>query len=169
MLGLVGVTVIDTSVAAVTVNIVDPDMLPDIAMIVAEPAAAPVANPFEPAALLIVAAAVSELHVAAAVKSCVVLSEKVPVALNCWVVPLAMLGFVGVTARDTSIAGFTVSVVDPAMLPDAAEIVVDPAATDAANPEALNDAAPVLDEFQVTAVVRFCVVLSEYVPVAVNS
>jgi hypothetical protein len=54
------------------------------------------------------------------------------------------------------------------MLPDAAEIVVDPAAAEAANPEALIVAALVLDEFQVTAVVRFCEVLSEYVPVAVS-
>jgi hypothetical protein len=51
------------------------------------------------------------------------------------------------------------------MPPDVALIVVEPVATAKANP--LEPAAllivttPVLDELQVTAVVRFCVVLSE--------
>ena len=55
MLGLVGVTAMDTSVAGVTVSVVDPDMLPDAAVIVVEPAAVEVASPLEPAALLMVA------------------------------------------------------------------------------------------------------------------
>ena len=76
-----------------------------------------------------------------------------------------MLGLVGVIAMDTSAAGVTVKVVDPEMLPDTAVIVVDPVATEAANPlepvALLIVATPVLVELQVTAVVRFCVVLSE--------
>jgi hypothetical protein len=76
MLGLAGVTVMDTSVAEVTVSVVDPDILPDIAVIVVEPAATDVAKPLEPAALLTAAtAAVDEFQVTAVVKSCVVLSE----------------------------------------------------------------------------------------------
>jgi hypothetical protein len=51
------------------------------------------------------------------------------------------------------------------MLPDAAVIVVGPAAAEVANPLEpgilLMVAAPALDEPQVTAVVRSCVVLSE--------
>ena len=76
-----------------------------------------------------------------------------------------MLGLVGVTAMDTSVAGVTVSVVVPDMLPKVAVIVVEPEATDVANP--LEPAAllmaetAVLDEFQVTAVVKFCVDPSE--------
>ena len=31
------------------------------------------------------------------------LSEKVPLAVNCWVVPSAMTGFAGVTAMETSV------------------------------------------------------------------
>jgi hypothetical protein len=74
MLGLVGVTVMDTSVAEVTVSAVDPDILPDTAVIVVEPAATEVASPLEPAALLIVANPVlDELQVTAAVMFCVVL------------------------------------------------------------------------------------------------
>ena len=85
--------------------------------------------------------------------------------MNCWVVPLTMLGLVGVTAMDTSVAEVTVSVVDPDLLPDVAVIVVEPAAAAVASPlepaALLMVATPVLDEFQVTDAVRFCVVLSE--------
>ena len=45
----------DTSVAEVTVSVVDPDLPPDVAVIVVEPAATDVARPLEPAALLMVA------------------------------------------------------------------------------------------------------------------
>ena len=45
MLGLVGVIAMDISVAVVTVKVVDPEMLPDTAVIVVEPVAAAVANP----------------------------------------------------------------------------------------------------------------------------
>jgi hypothetical protein len=83
-----------------------------------------------------------------------------------------MAGLVGVTARETSVAGVTVSVVDPETLPDAAVIVVVPAAADVANPllpaALLMVATPVEEELQVTVFVRFCVVLSEYVPTAAN-
>ena len=76
MLGLLGVIAMDTSAAGVTVNVVDPEMLPEAAVIVVEPVAAAVADPLEPVALLIVATVRSaELHVAAVVRSCVVLSE----------------------------------------------------------------------------------------------
>ena len=69
MLGLVGVIVMDISVAVVTVKVVDPEMLPDTAVIVVEPVAAAVADPLEPVALLIVATPVlEELQVAEAVR-----------------------------------------------------------------------------------------------------
>jgi hypothetical protein len=85
------------------------------------------------------------------------------VAVNCRVVPLTMLGLAGVTAMDTSIAEVTVRVADPDMLPDVAVIVVEPTATDVAKPlepaALLTAATPAADEFQVTDVVRSCVVL----------
>jgi len=84
MLGLVGVTAMDASVAGVTVRVVNPDMLPDVAVIVVDPADTVVASPLEPAALLIVAKGVEEeVQVIKAVRFCVVLSENVPVAVNC--------------------------------------------------------------------------------------
>ena len=92
MLGLVGLTAMDTSVAEVTVSVVDPDILPDVAVIVVEPAATDVAKPLEPVALLMAATPpADELQVNAVVTSCVVLSEYVPMAVNCRVVPLTML------------------------------------------------------------------------------
>jgi hypothetical protein len=169
MLGLAGVTEIDKSVAGLTVSVVEPVTLPDIAVIVVVPAARHDARPFDPAALLIAATDVlDELQVADAVSTCFVPSEYVPVATNCLVVPLALVGLAGVTERDKSVAGLTVSVVEPDIVPDVTVIVVVPAATDVAKHPALTDATPVLDELGITCVVRSCVVLSENVPVAMN-
>jgi len=166
MLGLVGVIAMDTSVAEVMVSEVDPEMLPDVALIVVEPAATEVASPLEPAALLIAAtAALDEYQVTAVVRFCVELSEYVPVAVNCLEVPRTILGLVGVIAMDTSVAGVTDNKLEPEMLPDTALIVVEPVAAEVASPlepaALLMEATEALDEFQVTAVVRSCVVVSE--------
>jgi hypothetical protein len=145
--------------------VVDPDVLPNVAVIVDEPAATDVARPLEPAALLMVATpAVNEFQVTDVVKFCVVLSEYVPVAVNCRVVPSTMLGLTGVIAMDTSVAEVTVNVVDPDVLPNVAVIVVEPADADVASPletALLMAATPAADELQVTDAVRSCVVLSE--------
>ncbi len=105
-----------------------------------------------------------------AVRSCFVPSENIPVAVNCLVVPTALVELKGVIEIDESPAGFTVSEVDPVMLPYAAVIVVDPAATGVARPlvpaSLLTVVTPVLDELQVAEAVRSCAVSSENVPVA---
>ena len=156
----------DTSVAEVTVSVVDPDILPDVAVIVVEPAATDVALPLEPAALLMAATVVDDdFQVADVVRFCVELSEYVPVAVNCLDVPSAILGFVGVSVMETSVAGVTVSVAIPEILPDVAVIVVEPVATESANPlepvALLMAAIAAVDEIHITVVVRSCVVLSE--------
>jgi len=115
--GFAGVTAIDTSVAAVTVRVVEPVMPAETALIVLVPAATPVANP---PAVIVATVVVTELHVAPLVKFCVELSEKVPVAVNCSVVPFTIEGFAGVTAIDTNVAAVTVKVVDPVMPPETA-------------------------------------------------
>ena len=79
-----------------------------------------------------------------------------------------MLGFVGVTARDTSTAAVTVRVVDPETVPDVAVIVAEPIPAAAASPELLMVDTPALDELQDARPVRSWVVLSENVPVAMN-
>jgi len=164
--GVAGVTVIETRVTAFTVSVVFPETLPSVAVIMVVPAATDVARPFDPLALLIVATpGLDELQVTWVVKSCVVLSLKVPVAVNCWVSPSGRLGLAGVTAIEVRVAAVTVSVVFPETPPKVAVIVMGPpAATDVANPcdpaALLIVATAVLDELQVTWVVRSCVVKS---------
>ena len=75
---------IDTSAAAVTVSAVLPDTAPWVAVIVVEPATELDARPSLPAALLTVATPVfDELHVTESVRSWVLESVNVPVAVNC--------------------------------------------------------------------------------------
>ena len=77
MFGADGDTAIETRVAAVTVNVVLPTTASLVAETIVPPTPAPVARPFEPAALLTVAAAVLEdVHVTCVVRSCVELSLK---------------------------------------------------------------------------------------------
>src|SRR5712664_2508015 len=161
--GFAGVTAIDTSVVGVTVSSVEPLMLPLVAEIVEVPAPTAVASPV----LLIVATVpVPDAHTAL-LSTCVELSLNVPVAVNCCVIPLVIEGFAGVTAIDTSVAGVTVSSVEPLMLPLVAEIVEVPAPTAVASPVLLIVATvPVPDAH--TALLSTCVELSLNVPVAVN-
>src|SRR5205809_431405 len=157
-----------------TVTEVLPEMLPSVAVIVAVPFLLAFAKPFDPPALLrVTTPGVDELQVTWVVRSCVVVSLEVPVAVNCRVSPSGRLGLAGVTAIEVRVAAVTVSVVFPETPPKAAVIVMGPpAATDVANPceppALLIVATAVLDELQVTWVVRSCVVLSLKVPVAVN-
>src|SRR5580698_10102188 len=95
--GFAGVTAIDCSVAAVTVRTVEPLIAPDVALIVEVPTPAPVARP---AALMVAVVVVPDDHVTLDVRFCVVPSLNVPAAVNCWVAPLAIEGFAGVTAID---------------------------------------------------------------------
>jgi hypothetical protein len=130
------------------------------------PAATAVARPL----LTIVAVAVlEEVQVACVVISWVVESEYVPVAVNCWVAPAAILAVPGVTAIEFKVAPVTVRVAVFEVLPlKVAVMFVEPAARAVARPLLTIVAVAVLDEVQVTDVVIVRVELSEYVPVAVN-
>jgi hypothetical protein len=76
-------------------------MSPKVAVIEAVPAVTGVASPY----LLTVATLVSEeFHVTDGVRSFVVLSEYIPVAVNSSLAPTATLGFVGSSAMETSTA-----------------------------------------------------------------
>jgi hypothetical protein len=130
---------------------------------VAVPAALAVARPL----LLTVAVDVlDEVQVTCVVIFWVVESEYVPVAVNCWVVPAALLAVAGVTAMEDRVG--TVRVAVPDLPLKVAVMVEEPAATPVARPLLLTVAVDVLDEVQVTFVVIFWVEESEYVPVAVN-
>ena len=96
----------------VTVIPVEPVIVPDVAVIVVVPVLTAVANPLVPAVLLIVATAVAdELQVTVVVTFWKVPSLNDPVAVNCWVPPVAIDEFAGVTANAVSVAvGVTVTV-----------------------------------------------------------
>jgi len=118
---------------------------------------------------LIVAIVVSlEAQAIEFVKFCVLPSLKVPVAVNGTVVPAAVDGFLGVTAIETSTAADTFSIVCPVTLLCVAEMVAFPTFFELASPVALTIAIVPSDDAQVAVFVRFCVELSEKVPVAVN-
>jgi hypothetical protein len=76
MFGLVGATAMEINTAGVTVTVVEPEILPDVAVITAEPLPTAVAYPLLPATLLMVATLVfEELHVTDVVMSRELLSE----------------------------------------------------------------------------------------------
>ena len=104
--------------------------------------------------------------------SCVVPSEKFPVAVNCCWVPTSIVGPDGDTVIELSDALLTVKDALPETPPDVAVIVVFPAATALATPFVpavlLMVATAVDEELQLTELVRFCVLPSLNVPVATN-
>jgi hypothetical protein len=106
MLVFAGVTAMERSVTAATVRAAVPEIPPDAAVIVVWPVAAAVASPLEPAALLMEATpGADEVQFTDAVRFCVLLSEYVPEAVNCWVAPTVILGFTGLTVIDRSVTG----------------------------------------------------------------
>jgi hypothetical protein len=107
--GIAGVTAIDTNTAAVIVTVVEPLVCPDVALILVLPEAAPLATPW---AFTDAMLEFPLIQVAVAVRSNVLPSEYVPVAVSCCVVPRAKDGFTGVTAIETKVgaAGLTVCV-----------------------------------------------------------
>ena len=93
---------------------------------------------------------------------------KVPVAVNCWVVPSGTDAVAGATASETRAALVTVRVEVPLMPESVAVMVVDPGALLVAIPTLEMVAALVFDELQVEELVRSLLVWSLYVPVALN-
>jgi hypothetical protein len=133
---------------------------PDSALLVATPAVLTVATPV-----------LEDVHVALSVRFCVLPSLKCPVAVKVCVALLsAITGFCGLTTSTCSdaVPEVTVSVVEPVMPAETALITLVPAATPVANPPAVIVATVVVTELQVAVPVKFCVELSENVPVAVN-
>ena len=170
-LGLAGVTAIDCRTAAVTVSTVEP-----LRCRQASPrwssARGPRRSPGPAASDGGHTRSSADAQVTWLVRSCVELSEKVPVAVNCSVSPLGDAGLAGVTAIDWRAAALTVRTVEPLMPPSVALIVEVPVATAVARPcePAVLEivATEVVADAQVTWLVRSCVELSEKVPIASN-
>jgi len=154
-----GVTPNDTSAAALTVSWVVPLIAPDVAVMLAVPVPSLLTNP---GVVLLIAptVVVSELHCTVAVMSWVLLSVNVPVAVNGCVVPSGMVGMAGVTAIETSTAGFTVTVIDPLIAPTVAVTVVLPTPALLAIPWAFTLATPESAVLQLAVVVNTSVLPS---------
>jgi hypothetical protein len=140
---------------------------------VVEPTATDDDRPRLSSALLMVATAdTDDDQVTCLVRSCVLLSENVPVAVNCWSLPKAIDGLAGETCMDVKLAPLTVSVVEPCIAPFWATMLVVPGATPVANPldpdALLIVAAAVLVAVQETSEVTSRVLPSESVAVAAN-
>lgn len=120
-----------------------------------------------PLALMVAAAGLLEVHVTEAEMSCTLLSLKVPVAVNCLLVPTGMVELAGVTAIETRLAPLTVSDVVPLTVPEAAVIVVVPALTPLANPVEFTAATAPELELHVTDG-NGCVLPSSKLPTALN-
>jgi len=158
ILAVAGVTPIDERVAAVTVRVVLPEILPEAAVMIAEPAAMAVARPLP---LTVATEVFDELQVTPVVISRLVPSAYVPEAANCLVFPAGMFGLAGVTDIEDRVAGVTVRVVFPEILPEAAVMIAEPTAMAVARPLPLTVATDGSDEFQVTWRVRSRLVPSE--------
>lgn len=131
MLAEVGETATDTSAAAVTVKLVDPEIDPALAAMLAIPVLTLVASPV---AFTVATFVAEDVHVTVLVRFCVLPSEKVPVADNCWAVPSGMEGAAGLIAIPVNTAAMTVKLSVPVTGPSVDEMVTVPWATDCARP-----------------------------------
>src|ERR1041384_3904030 len=142
----------DCSAAGRTVRVPLAENDPVAAVIVAVPV---VMDRARPLALTVAMATDEDVQVTVLVKSWLVASLKVPVALNCCVAPKGIDAVWGVTARDTITAELTVKTVEPDMEPKEAEIVVCPTPVPVPWPPLLMAATPLKEDVQVTEAVRF--------------
>ncbi len=142
----------------------DPLIVPKAALIVVLPLATLDARP---EALMVAAAGVEEVQTTDAEMSCVLLSLKAPMAVNCFVELVGIVEFAGVTAMDTKVAAVTVKDAVPLTNPDVAVIVVVPVPTLVASP-VVSMVATELEEEDQANEVKSCVLPSSKLPTAVN-
>jgi len=125
-----------------------------------------------PVAVTVATPGVEELQVTMPLMFCVVLSSKVPVAVNCCKVARLIVEFAGVMAIETRFALLTFNCAEPAIAPDVAVIVAVPGINPVASPckpgELFTLAMLLSDELQLTCDVKFWWVPSLKLPVAVN-
>ena len=161
---LAGVTVMLANFTLETVKPVEPLTEPKAAEIVLVPAARLVASPL---LLIVTEAGVEELQSTEAVMSCVVLSLKVPVAVNCLVAPMGIVELAGETASETKVAFVTVTAAVPLIPAEFAATVTLPAATPVASPDEFTVSKFCAEEDHVTEGSSW-VLPSSKMPVALN-
>jgi hypothetical protein len=169
MVGDCGLIATETNVTGFTTSVADPLTEPEVTLIVVVPALRVLASPAVTAVSLMVAtAAAVEVQCALRVRLCMVPSENVPVAANGCVVPRAIAADDGLMAMETSVADVTVRTLEPFTEPQVAEMLAVPCAALVAKPAALIVAVAGVSDDQFAVLVRFCVLPSVYVPVAMN-
>lgn len=119
-----------------------------------------------PPALMVATPSGDELHLTSDDKFRLVLLDRVAVAVNCCVMPTAMVGFTGVIAMAVTVA--EVRVVEPVIPLKVALMVVEPVATAVAVPAGVIVAHPGFDELQLTRLVKSWLTLLDKTPVALN-
>ena len=150
MLEFAGATAMDTSVAALMVTEAVPLTPPEVAVTVAVPAASALATP----ELMILNKFVADEDHVTDVRTCVLPSSKMPVAVNCCTVSMASVAVAGLTAIDCRCAATTVRVEESEKPPAVALIVVLPAVNVVARPVLSTLATPEVEELHVTPLVR---------------
>lgn len=151
-----GVTAIETMLGAVTVRIVVWVKPPNAAEIVVVPAARELTTPL---ALIVAVAFKDELHETRLVRSELLPSLYLPIAVNCWLVLTGMVGAAGEIVSDCKLAAapdpepVTFNVAVACTLPICAVMVTDPIVEPAARPELLIDATLVSVELHCTLLV----------------
>ena len=123
MIAFCGLMVMDCKTAGPTFSMPEPETEPTVAVMVELPTLTAVASP---ELLTVTTLPDEEVQVAKLVTSCVVLSVKVAVAVNCWVVPAGIVALEGVTAIELMIACVTVTEVEPVIKPEVAEMFAEP-------------------------------------------
>jgi hypothetical protein len=143
---------------AATANFTEVDTAPSEAVIVALPLDMPAAEPVVP---IVATPVLDDVQWTDEVTSCVLPSEYVPTAVNCWVPPTNEPGAVGWITNDIRGGGTTLIVVELLTEPMLATTEVEPWAKPIASPVALIVATEGALEIQVTDEVRSCVLPSE--------
>lgn len=155
---LPAVTDIDCSVAAVTERVKVFEEIPLwVAVMLLDPVATAEAKP----PLTFTAAALEELQLAELVRFCVLPSLKVPVAVNCSEVPLAIEAFDPLTVIDCSVAAVTAKAkIFDVIPPCVAVMLLEPTATPVNRPPVVMVAVAGVEDVQATEPVKFCVLPS---------
>jgi hypothetical protein len=156
----------ETIVALLTLNGTEAVLLPRVAVTLIRPGAMPVPIPLlDPIERMVGS---EEDQVTWCVMSRVLPSLNVPLAVNCCLVPWAMLPFAGWIAIEVRLAAFTVSSDEPVTPPNAAVMVDVPMLTELSKPLAVILATLVADEVHFATPVMSCTLPSVKVVVAVN-
>lgn len=153
-----GVTAIETRLGWATESTVDPMIELETALMVALPMPVPVANPL---LSMVATPGEEEVQLTELVRSCVLPSEYVPLAVNCWFVPSVMEAPDGATEIDTNTGAVTVSPAEALIAPRLAATLVVPCAKLVASPALFMLATDGTEELQLTTTVRSCMLPSE--------